>query len=434
MLRKKTFNTKLNLLKQKTFSRVAVCVAGAFSVLCSTANGEFVEGESPDYFYIRAFAPLPHQDSISEEAALARAELEAYEEFVRHAISARMLLPESLEQLRPQIECGFITASWQSKISGARVLKSSVLKDKRVSCTVQIPKKILRDFPSMDFRGSPLKLLDFCGKDPLLHYEILARLGKADSSHLFGGASRKVDAWRSGKFGAIPATWRLDRFDLQEEIIAGFSSEALIELWISAAGGEPFAGIISKVIAGRGLTQTAEQFKALSMSQKETPPRGVAALKSVGMAGIPIAENLLRHDCAIVFLKSRSENPEFEVARKEFSKKLPDYKKIVRHLETSLTFSVSAEALNLLGRAYEETGEYFSAAVVLAQAVSMDPKSAYVRANYAEMLFRIGAVEDAKYWASQVLEDPRANAWALKRCRNLVNNIHSPPSPNESSL
>ena len=432
MLRKKIFTTKLNRLKLKTFSRVAVCVAGTFSVLCNTANGEFIEGESPDYFYIRAFAPLTYRDSISEEAAFARAELEAYEEFVRHAISARMCLPESLESLRPQIENGFITTSWDSNISGARVLKSSVLKDKRVSCTVQIPKKALRNFPSMDFRDCPLKLLGFCGEDPFLHYEILARLGKADSRCLFGEASRSVDMWRSGKFIAIPATWRFDGFDLRKEAVAEFSSKTLVELWISAAGGEPFAEIISKVLAERGLTLTAEQFKALPVPQKESFPRGVAALKAAEMPGTPIAINLLKHDCAVVFFKEGCANPEFEAAQKEFSKKQPDYKRMAEHLEASLTLSVSAEALNLLGRAYEELGEYFSAAVVLAQAVSMDLKSAYVRANYAEMLFRIGAVEDAEYWANHVLEDPRANTWALKRCRSLMDKIHPPPSQTES--
>lgn len=409
----------------KRFKLFTAATAGTLFALAVAARAEFTEGDDPRCFYVRCCAAPRSSSDVSRKAASARAEAAAYEEFLRYATGENLKLPEALEHLRSRLAEVAVQKFAAGTIIGREVIKRETLADGSVRCTVKIPKENLKRITGLDFRSHPERVLDFCRTSPTLKYETAAILGKENAEMLFGNRTYDVAAWENGIFESVPETWFVpgNRFDT--ETLQTFSDSLLLNLWLASAGTAPCGTAIATEFEKRGLRHVAKRLATLTVPHVKDNIAGAEFLKKISGdgRGSALAQRLVEEDCTAIFRMKKQPNRDFADASAEFSQKEPDYKKMISLLEKSLQTSVSDDAFNLLGRAYEALGDDFSAAAVYAQAVSLNPKTPYARANLAGTLQKLGDSDSAEFWANAVLDDPKSNPWSKNRAEELLREI-----------
>ncbi len=407
------------------FGLFTATVAGAFFALAAGVRAEFLEGADPGCFYVRSCASPRSSSDASRRAASARAETAVYEEFLLYAAGENLKLPEGLGRLRSRLAEVAARSFAAGTIVGCEVVGREFLADGRARCTVKIPKENLKRVSGLDFRARPESLLDFCGKNPALRYEVAAILGKEKDEMLFGGRLGEVAAWEKGIFENVPETWFMPEGGFGAEALRACTDADLLNLWLTAAGTAPYGRAAADEFERRGLSRTAARLATIAAPRVEGGVAGAEFLKKLaeGGRGSALARRLVAEGCAARFRAVGRSNRDFSEASAEFAKKNPDYGKMISLLEKSLRTSVSDEALNLLGRAYEATGDDFSAAAVYAQATVLNPKTAYARANLAGTLLKAGDAEDAEFWANAVLGDEGSNSWSRERAKDVLRKI-----------
>lgn len=417
----------------KRFKLFTAATAGALFALAGVARAEFAEGEDPGCFYVRSCAVPRSASEVSRKAASARAETAAYEEFLLYATSEKLKLPETFGNLRPRLAMLIARNFAAGTIVGSEVVERKILADGRVCCTVKIPKGNLNRVSGLDFRSRPERVLDFCGTNSALKYEAAAILGKEEAEMLFGKRAYEVAEWENGIFESVPETWFAPEGAFVAEAVQACSDTELLNLWIAAAGTDPCGAAVAKEFEKRGFNGVAKRLATLAVPHVEAEIAGTAFLKKISGdgRGTALARRLVAEGCAVNFRTTKQPNRNFAEASAEFSQKNPDYEKMISLLEKSLQISVSDDALNLLGRAYEALGDDFSAAAVYAQAVSLNSKTPYARANLAGTLQKLGDSDSAEFWANAVLDDPKSNPWSKKRAEEILREI-SPEAPTEA--
>ena len=86
----------------------------------------------------------------------------------------------------------------------------------------------------------------------------------------------------------------------------------------------------------------------------------------------------------------------------------------------SLVDSVSDTIFNLIGRTYEEEGDWDCAILFYAQAISINKDTPYAKANLAKCFYEMQDADLAIYWANQTLESTKQPEWSIQRAKDII--------------
>ena len=82
--------------------------------------------------------------------------------------------------------------------------------------------------------------------------------------------------------------------------------------------------------------------------------------------------------------------------------------------------SVSDTIFNLIGRTYEEEGDWDCAILFYAQAISINKDTPYAKANLAKCFYEMQDADLAIYWDNQTLESTKQPEWSIQRAKDII--------------
>lgn len=400
----------------KISKKILQFVAGvALCCSCNTLLAEIIEdAKSPDFIFVKSYATLRSNSDDSREMALLGAELKGLQEFVNHAVTKNVILPDSLLPLRKQIESSLFVKYYTGTINGSKVLRSMILKDGRACCVLEIPRKNLENFPKLDFKKDPSLLLDNVENNAILKNEIGQILG-IKTPELFSSSQKSFLCVKNMPLKSIPELWAIK--DIQLENLDSLKDSELLFCFETFLGQTDKINSIIDEVKNRGYTQTSKMLSEIKIPQLDVL-KGLENIAEPEKSSV-LVRVLLNYRSSIKFENSDVENENFDNAMLEFSSKNPDFSKAGTLAVKSLTKSVSDRAFNLIGRCYEEEGNFVCAILCYAQAVSINQNTPYAKANLAKCFYKLNDFENAKYWAEETLKSQNLVDWS----KNLANEI-----------
>lgn len=368
-----------------------------------------------NYFYIVSYARIYSNSSISEKNAMTRAELGAQNEFARYVISQKISLPDKLGPIADKVRDNFLCDYISGTIKNAKIVRSLVLKDGRACCVLEIPEENMENFPAIDLRNDTKRLIDGLEGNRLLRFEVAKILGYPGVG-LVPETSKIEACYQKLPLKSVPKSWILKNFGtLQVEKI---DDNGLI----SAA--EAFVGIDSvfKKIVGE-ISKRGYKSSAAFLSDIELPLTASAGtiIPCVDTGSeIPIVKILSEKKSSISFENSTKKNKYADAALAEFSSSQPNFAKVREYGLCSLVDSVSDTIFNLIGRTYEEEGNWDCAILFYAQAISINKDTPYAKANLAKCFYEMQDADLAIYWANQTLESTKQPEWSIQRAKDII--------------
>lgn len=368
-----------------------------------------------NYFYIVSYARIYSNSSISEKNAMTRAELGAQNEFARYVISQKISLPDKLDPIADKVRDNFLCDYISGTIKNAKIVRSLVLKDGRACCVLEIPEENMENFPAIDLKNDTKRLIDGLEDNRLLRFEVAKILGYPGVG-LVPETSKIEACYQKLPLKSVPESWILKNFGtLQVEKI---DDNGLI----SAA--EAFVGIDSvfKKIVGE-ISKRGYKSSAAFLSNIQLPLTDSSETKIPRVdtgSEIPIVKILSEKKSSISFENSTKKNKYADAALAEFSSSQPNFAKVREYGLCSLVDSVSDTIFNLIGRTYEEEGNWDCAILFYAQAISINKDTPYAKANLAKCFYEMQDADLAIYWANQTLESTKQPEWSIQRAKDII--------------
>lgn len=368
-----------------------------------------------NYFYIVSYARIYSNSSISEKNAMTRAELGAQNEFARYVISQKISLPDKLGPIADKVRDNFLCDYISGTIKNAKIVRSLVLKDGRACCVLEIPEENMENFPAIDLKNDTKRLIDGLEDNRLLRFEVAKILGYP-GVRLVPETSKIESCYQKLPLKSVPESWILKNFGtLQVEKI---DDNGLI----SAA--EAFVGIDSvfKKIVGeiskRGYKSSAAFLSNIQLTLTDSSETKIPCVDTG--SEIPIVKILSEKKSSISFENSTKKNKYADAALAEFSSSQPNFAKVREYGLRSLVDSVSDTIFNLIGRTYEEEGDWDCAILFYAQAISINKDTPYAKANLAKCFYEMQDADLAIYWANQTLESTKQPEWSIQRAKDII--------------
>lgn len=368
-----------------------------------------------NYFYIVSYARIYSNSSISEKNAMTRAELGAQNEFARYVISQKISLPDKLGPIADKVRDNFLCDYISGTIKNAKIVRSLVLKDGRACCVLEIPEENMENFPAIDLKNDTKRLIDGLEDNRLLRFEVAKILGYPGVG-LVPETSKIESCYQKLPLKSVPESWILKNFGtLQVEKI---DDNGLI----SAA--EAFVGIDSvfKKIVGeiskRGYKSSAAFLSNIQLTLTDSSETKIPCVDTG--SEIPIVKILSEKKSSISFENSTKKNKYADAALAEFSSSQPNFAKVREYGLCSLVDSVSDTIFNLIGRTYEEEGNWDCAILFYAQAISINKDTPYAKANLAKCFYEMQDADLAIYWANQTLESTKQPEWSIQRAKDII--------------
>lgn len=346
---------------------------------------------------------------------MTRAELGAQNEFARYVISQKISLPDKLGPIADKVRDNFLCDYISGTIKNAKIVRSLVLKDGRACCVLEIPEENMENFPAIDLKNDTKRLIDGLEDNRLLRFEVAKILGYP-GVRLVPETSKIEACYQKLPLKSVPKSWILKNFGtLQVEKI---DDNGLI----SAA--EAFVGIDSvfKKIVGE-ISKRGYKSSAAFLSDIELPLTDSSETKIPRVntgSEIPIVKILSEKKSSISFENSTKENKYADAALAEFSSSQPNFAKVREYGLRSLVDSVSDTIFNLIGRTYEEEGNWDCAILFYAQAISINKDTPYAKANLAKCFYEMQDADLAIYWANQTLESTKQPEWSIQRAKDII--------------
>ena len=368
-----------------------------------------------NYFYVVSYARIYSNSSISEKNAMTRAELGAQNEFARYVISQKISLPDKLGPIADKVRDNFLCDYISGTIKNAKIVRSLVLKDGRACCVLEIPEENMENFPAIDLKNDTKRLIDGLEGNRLLRFEVAKILGYP-GVRLVPETSKIEACYQKLPLKSVPESWILKNFGtLQVEKI---DDNGLI----SAA--EEFVGIDSvfKKIVGE-ISKRGYKSSAAFLSNIQLPltaSAGTIIPRVDTGSEIPIVKILSEKKSSISFENSTKKNKYADAALAEFSSSQPNFAKVREYGLCSLVDSVSDTIFNLIGRTYEEEGNWDCAILFYAQAISINKDAPYAKANLAKCFYEMQDADLAIYWANQTLESTKQPEWSIQRAKDII--------------
>lgn len=368
-----------------------------------------------NYFYVVSYARIYSNSSISEKNAMTRAELGAQNEFARYVISQKISLPDKLGPIADKVRDNFLCDYISGTIKNAKIVRSLVLKDGRACCVLEIPEENMENFPAIDLKNDTKRLIDGLEDNRLLRFEVAKILGYP-GVRLVPETSKIEACYQKLPLKSVPESWILKNFGtLQVEKI---DDNGLI----SAA--EAFVGIDSvfKKIVGE-ISKRGYKSSAAFLSNIQLPltaSAGTIIPRVDTGSEIPIVKILSEKKSSISFENSTKKNKYADAALAEFSSSQPNFAKVREYGLRSLVDSVSDTIFNLIGRTYEEEGNWDCAILFYAQAISINKDTPYAKANLAKCFYEMQDADLAIYWANQTLESTKQPEWSIQRAKDII--------------
>lgn len=368
-----------------------------------------------NYFYIVSYARIYSNSSISEKNAMTRAELGAQNEFARYVISQKISLPDKLGPIADKVRDNFLCDYISGTIKNAKIVRSLVLKDGRACCVLEIPEENMENFPAIDLRNDTKRLIDGLEDNRLLRFEVAKILGYPGVG-LVPETSKIEACYQKLPLKSVPKSWILKNFGTLQ--IEKIDDNGLI----SAA--EAFVGIDSvfKKIVGE-VSKRGYKSSAAFLSDIELPLTDSSETKIPRVdtgSEIPIVKILSEKKSSISFENSTKKNKYADAALAEFSSSQPNFAKVREYGLCSLVESVSDTIFNLIGRTYEEEGNWDCAILFYAQAISINKDTPYAKANLAKCFYEMQDADLAIYWANQTLESTKQPEWSIQRAKDII--------------
>lgn len=368
-----------------------------------------------NYFYIVSYARIYSNSSISEKNAMTRAELGAQNEFARYVISQKISLPDKLGPIADKVRDNFLCDYISGTIKNAKIVRSLVLKDGRACCVLEIPEENMENFPAIDLRNDTKRLIDGLEGNRLLRFEVAKILGYL-GVRLVPETSKIESCYQKLPLKSVPESWILKNF-------ATLPVEKIDDNGLISAA-EEFVGIDSmfKKIVGE-ISKRGYKSSAAFLSDIELPLTDSAGtiIPCVDTGSeIPIVKILSEKKSSISFENSTKENKYADVALAEFSSSQPNFAKVREYGLCSLVDSVSDTIFNLIGRTYEEEGNWDCAILFYAQAISINKDTPYAKANLAKCFYEMQNADLAIYWANQTLESTKQPEWSIQRAKDII--------------
>lgn len=368
-----------------------------------------------NYFYIVSYARIYSNSSISEKNAMTRAELGAQNEFARYVISQKISLPDKLGPIADKVRDNFLCDYISGTIKNAKIVRSLVLKDWRACCVLEIPEENMENFPAIDLKNDTKRLIDGLEGNRLLRFEVAKILGYPGVG-LVPETSKIEACYQKLPLKSVPESWILKNF-------ATLPVEKIDDNGLISAA-EEFVGIDSmfKKIVGE-ISKRGYKSSAAFLSDIELPLTDSAGtiIPCVDTGSeIPIVKILSEKKSSISFENSTKENKYADVALAEFSSSQPNFAKVREYGLCSLVDSVSDTIFNLIGRTYEEEGNWDCAILFYAQAISINKDTPYAKANLAKCFYEMQNADLAIYWANQTLESTKQPEWSIQRAKDII--------------
>lgn len=368
-----------------------------------------------NYFYVVSYARIYSNSSISEKNAMTRAELGAQNEFARYVISQKISLPDKLGPIADKVRDNFLCDYISGTIKNAKIVRSLVLKDGRACCVLEIPEENMENFPAIDLRNDTKRLIDGLEDNRLLRFEVAKILGYP-GVRLVPERSKIEACYQKLPLKSVPESWILRNF-------ATLPVEKLDDNGLISAA-EAFVGIDSvfKKIVGE-ISKRGYKSSAAFLSDIELPLTASAGtiIPCVDTGSeIPIVKILSEKKSSISFENSTKKNKYADAALAEFSSSQPNFAKVREYGLRSLVDSVSDTIFNLIGRTYEEEGNWDCAILFYAQAISINKDTPYAKANLAKCFYEMQDADLAIYWANQTLESTKQPEWSIQRAKDII--------------
>lgn len=368
-----------------------------------------------NYFYIVSYARIYSNSSISEKNAMTRAELGAQNEFARYVISQKISLPDKLGPIADKVRDNFLCDYISGTIKNAKIVRSLVLKDGRACCVLEIPEENMENFPAIDLRNDTKCLIDGLEGNRLLRFEVAKILGYP-GVRLVPETSKIEACYQKLPLKSVPESWILKNF-------ATLPVEKIDDNGLISAA-EAFVGIDSvfKKIVGE-ISKRGYKSSAAFLSNIQLPLTDSSETKIPRVdtgSEIPIVKILSEKKSSISFENSTKENKYADAALAEFSSSQPNFAKVREYGLCSLVDSVSDTIFNLIGRTYEEEGNWDCAILFYAQAISINKDTPYAKANLAKCFYEMQDADLAIYWANQTLESTKQPEWSIQRAKDII--------------
>lgn len=368
-----------------------------------------------NYFYIVSYARIYSNSSISEKNAMTRAELGAQNEFARYVISQKISLPDKLDPIADKVRDNFLCDYISGTIKNAKIVRSLVLKDGRACCVLEIPEENMENFPAIDLKNDTKRLIDGLEDNRLLRFEVAKILGYP-GVRLVPETSKIEACYHKLPLKSVPKSWILRNF-------ATLPVEKIDDNGLISAA-EAFVGIDSvfKKIVGE-ISKRGYKSSAAFLSNIELPLTASAGtiIPCVDTGSeIPIVKILSEKKSSISFENSTKKNKYADAALAEFSSSQPNFAKVREYGLCSLVDSVSDTIFNLIGRTYEEEGNWDCAILFYAQAISINKDTPYAKANLAKCFYEMQDADLAIYCANQTLESTKQPEWSIQRAKDII--------------
>ena len=368
-----------------------------------------------NYFYIVSYARIYSNSSISEKNAMTRAELGAQNEFARYVISQKISLPDKLDPIADKVRDNFLCDYISGTIKNAKIVRSLVLKDGRACCVLEIPEENMENFPAIDLRNDTKCLIDGLEGNRLLRFEVAKILGYL-GVRLVPETSKIEACYQKLPLKSVPESWILKNF-------ATLPVEKIDDNGLISAAGA-FVGIDSvfKKIVGE-ISKRGYKSSAAFLSDIELPLTDSSETKIPRVdtgSEIPIVKILSEKKSSISFENSTKKNKYADAALAEFSSSQPNFAKVREYGLRSLVDSVSDTIFNLIGRTYEEEGNWDCAILFYAQAISINKDTPYAKANLAKCFYEMQDADLVIYWANQTLESTKQPEWSIQRAKDII--------------
>ncbi len=413
--------------KSNIISKTVACLT--LVLACNSSLAEIVPGEDPSMIYICGYAPLSQKGTYARQSALKRAEMAALQEFVAYALKENLILPESLTRLSLQIKNELMVSSSYGQIIGAEPIRSLILKDNRAACFVKIPKENLQRFKNLDLRNNPEAIMAYLPGAKLLKLEIALELASQGDYNLISPTSPLGRSMQGATVvGVHPLWFRLKTLD-QAAVSAMTERDLLLTLEGSLVLPD-LQKMLTDELHRRGYIKTAQYLTGHTIARKKELAACLEFLKTAKLAQEPeflFTQILANHACCIDFANTQTQNTPFEQAQMKFASLEPDFKEIRQLIFDSFMIAVSDNAMNMLGRCYEEEGMYAEALVCYFQTYSMNPNQEYVKLNLANSFYALGDKENALFWANETLGDSSSSAWSKEMAQQLVDKMQEAP-------
>lgn len=366
-------------------------------------------------FYVVSYARIYSNSSISEKNAMTRAELGAQNEFARYVISQKISLPDKLAPIADKVRDNFLCDYISGTIKNAKVVRSLVLKDGRACCVLEIPEDNMENFPAIDLKNDTKRLIDGLEGNRLLRFEVAKILGYPGVG-LVPETSKIESCYQKLPLKSVPESWILKNLGTLQ--VEKLDDNGLI----SAA--EEFVGIDSvfKKIVGeiskRGYKSSAAFLSNIELPLTDSSETNIPSVDTG--SEIPLVKILSEKKSSISFENSTKKNKYADAALAEFSSSQPDFAKVREYGFRSLVDSVSDTIFNLIGRTYEEEGNWGCAILFYAQAISINKDTPYAKANLAKCFYETQDADLAIYWANQTLESAKQPEWSIQRAKDII--------------